>query len=68
MLEAHTEQDRAAFAELKADIKELHGKVAELQVTMERSRGFIGGVIFIVSAVWAVVAIFSGSVAQWFKG
>ncbi|OGT57389.1 MAG: hypothetical protein A3E01_07110 [Gammaproteobacteria bacterium RIFCSPHIGHO2_12_FULL_63_22] len=65
LLEQHIAQDAVTFEALRSDIKEIRENVTAIRATVEKSRGFIGGVIFVVSALWAVVTLFGGKVVSW---
>jgi hypothetical protein len=59
---AHAAADALAFAELKVQVAHTHTLVEKLTDQVSRQRSFIGGIVFTVSAVWAVVLAF---IAYW---
>lgn len=57
LLELHTQQDEDNFGILRTEITALRADVAELQATLTSYKGFIGGVVFVVGALFAAVAL-----------
>jgi hypothetical protein len=49
------EQDAANFAELKAEVKALRDDVATIKQQLGQWKGFFGGIVFVLSALWAVI-------------
>lgn len=47
----HMEKESVDREKIEASLKSLHD-------TLTKYKGFVGGVIFVVSAIWAVVAVF----------
>lgn len=50
LLKQHTEQDAENFKRIDAKLDEIHG-------TLSRYKGFIGGVVFTVSALATAIAL-----------
>lgn len=57
LLELHTQQDEDNFGILRTEITALRTEVKQLQATLTSYKGFIGGVVFVVGALFAVVAL-----------
>jgi len=53
-LEAQREADRQMLSELRTDMHTLVKDIGEIKNTVVRSRGFIAGVVFVVSGIWVV--------------
>jgi hypothetical protein len=67
VLEQHTAQDAKSFEELKADFEELKAEVkasrkdiAAIQQQLGQYKGFFGGVLFVITAVWAFIQFAAG--------
>lgn len=52
--DAHTAQDAREFATIATTMATQTQALAEINRKLDKQKGFIGGVVFIVSAVWAV--------------
>lgn len=63
ILAAHTEQDRESFEKLNAELKAMRKDVAEMRNEFSKYKGFIGGVVFVVSAIGAAL----GLLIAWMK-
>jgi len=57
ILELHTAQDAQNFDELKLEIKEMRKEIAELKELVGRYKGFLGGMVFVISAIAGAVAL-----------
>ncbi len=57
LLRAHTEQDRQSFEELKREVLAGRADVAELKATVIRYKGFVGGIVFTVSALGTALGL-----------
>ena len=58
LLAAHTEQDREQFDKIDAKLDQLQAEVVELKASLRQYKGFLGGVIFVISALWAALTFF----------
>lgn len=68
LLAAHTEQDREQFEKIDQKLDQLTRDVAELKSTVQQYKGFIGGVVFLATALWAIVALLGDAIAGWVRG
>ena len=58
LLAAHTEQDREQFDKIDTKLDLLQAEVTELKASLRQYKGFLGGVIFVISALWAALTFF----------
>ena len=58
LLASHTEQDREQFAKIDAKLDQLQAEVVELKASLRQYKGFLGGVIFVISSLWAALTFF----------
>lgn len=57
LLEQHAKQDADNFELLRGELAGLRTDVRAATEAITRYRGFIGGVVFVVTALFAVVAL-----------
>lgn len=70
LITEHTKQDADNFdalheeiVVLRAEVTKLADKLSTLSQTITSYKGFVGGVVFVVSALFTVIAV----VARWWK-
>ena len=52
---AHAVADAAAFARLEVQIAATHALVEQLGASVNKRTSFVAGIVFAVSAIWAVI-------------
>ncbi len=54
---AHAASDAAAFATLGVTLTEIRESLSDIKAQQNRQKGFIGGIVVVVSAIWGLVAM-----------
>ena len=57
-LEAHRENDMLAVDAVRADLSTIKREVAEINSKLDRQKGFIAGVLFILTPLWVAIVAF----------
>lgn len=60
ILKAHTDQDADNFNELKETMEAMRKDLQSVTLALAKQKSFFGGVVFTVSALWAVVVLVVG--------
>lgn len=55
---AHETSDAEHFAELRGAFARIDQRLTAIEEKLTRQKGFLGGVVFVVSAVWGVIVLF----------
>lgn len=54
-LKSHTTADETRLASIDHKLEKLAGSIDSISLTLSKQRGFIAGMMFVISAVWAVI-------------
>lgn len=70
-LEVQLAEHRAQFLEHRGEMKDLltqlMAKQDALGAQLTKNKGFWGGVVLVITAIWAVVATYGGQITRLFK-
>jgi hypothetical protein len=56
-LEERSDSHDKTHEALNSGIKELTVSIQDLKLSLQKQRGFVGGVAFCVSSIWAVIGV-----------
>jgi len=60
LLKEHTDQDKDQFEALHKQLEQCIAKLNKVESLLQRYQGFVGGAVFVVGAIWAVLELISG--------
>lgn len=62
-LEAHRQGDQVVLQDVKDKLDEVASDVQEIKMGLQKQKGFIAGVLFVLVPIWG--AIVAGALAAW---
>lgn len=56
------------FDEADAKLESHAKKINQIMSYLCKQKGFVAGIVFVVSGVWAIVVTFKSTIVSWFNG